>query len=290
MNDLSAPPVPQLSSDWVRAHRNQLLREIAAPQRRQVSRRLALGGIGALAVVGATAAAMVITFVGAGAPNAFAGWRATPTPPASGQTASALTECTSRLAEAAGGQSGIPAGGWQPVLTDTRGPFTAMILQSGSATASCLTGPSFTTTAANAAQGGESHHVLHESQHVLSGGSASAVPPNVSVMGLNGTSSGPISQASQQQLSANGQPYTLLQGQVEPDVTSITLALSDSRHVQATVADGALIAWWPGTATATTAHATSGSSVTTQHLTFTPISPPNSPPNAPASTSSSSSH
>jgi hypothetical protein len=282
VNDLSPPPVPELSGDWIRAHRSQLLREVATPYRRQVSRRLALSGIGALAAVGATTAAVLIAFTGAGAPNAFAGWTATPTRPASGQTASALIQCTSRLADAAGGQSSVPAAGWQSVLTDTRGPFTAMILQSGSATASCLTGPSFTTTAANAAQGGGS-------QHVLSVGSASAGQPSVSMMGLNGASTGPISQASQEQLTANGQPYTLLQGQVEPGLTSITFVLSDGSDVQATVADGALIAWWPGTVTATKAQATSGSTVTTQQLTFTPISPPNAPPNAPSPTSSSAS-
>jgi hypothetical protein len=282
MNDLSPPPVPELSNDWIGAHRSQLLREIATPQRRQVSRRIALTGIGALAAAGAAAAAIVIAFTGASAPNAFAGWTATPTPPANGQTANALNQCTSRLADAGGGQSGIPTGGWQPVLTDTRGPFTAMILQSGSATATCLTGPAFTTTAANATQGGGS-------QHVLSSGSSAAGQPSVSVLGLNGASTGPISQASQEQLNANGQPYTLLQGQVDPSVTSITLALSDGSDVQATIANGSLIAWWPGTATATTARAASGSTVTTQQLTFTPISPPNAPPNAPASTRSSSS-
>jgi hypothetical protein len=283
MNDLLPPPVPELSRDWIATHRSQLLREIAAPPRRQVSRRLALSGIGALAATGAATAAILIVFGGASAPNAFAGWTATPTRPASGQTANALTQCTARLASSASGQSSIPASGWQALLTDTRGPFTAIILQSGGATATCLTGPPFTTTAANAQEGGAS-------QHVLSVGSGAAGQPSVSVMGRNGASTGPISQASQEQLTADGQPYTLLQGQLDPSVTSITLALSDGSDVQATIADGSLIAWWPGTATATTAHATSGSTVTTQQLTFTPISPPNASPNAPSSTRSSSSH
>jgi hypothetical protein len=278
MNDLSPPPVPELSNDWISAHRSQLLREIATPPRRQVSRRLAFSGIGALAAAGAATAALLIAFTGAGAPNAFAGWTPTPTRPANGQTANALNQCTSRLAAAGGGQSGIPTGGWQPVLTDTRGPFTTMILQSGSATATCLTGPSFTTTAANATQAGGA------SQHVMSVGSSTG-QPSVSMMGLHGPSTGPISQASQEQLTANGQPYTLLQGQVDPSVTGITLVLSDGSHVQATVADGLLAAWWPGTATATTAQATSGSTVTSQQLTFTLISPRN----APSSTGSPSS-
>jgi hypothetical protein len=273
MNDLSAPPVPELSNAWIAAHRSQLVREITTVRRWRVSRRLAFSGIGALAAAGAAAAAIVIVFSGAHASNAFAGWTATPTRPASGQTASALAQCTSRLASSANGQSTVPAGGWQPVVTDTRGPFTAMILQSTGATATCLTGPSFTTTLANATQGGGS-------QHIMSSGSASAgQPPSISVMGLGRPSSGPISQATQQQATINGgQPYTFLQGQVQAGVSAVTLILSDNSQVQATVADGSLVAWWPGSAHPTSAQATSSSGVTTQQLTFTPVSPPNGPP------------
>jgi hypothetical protein len=274
MNNLSPPPVPELSNAWIAAHRGQLVREIATVPRWRVSRRLAVSGIGALAAAGATAAAIVIVFSGAHASNAFAGWTATPTHPASGQTASALGQCTSRLASSASGQSSVPASGWQPVLTDTRGPFTAMILQSGSATASCLTGPSFTTTLANATQQGGA------SQHIMSNGSANAgQPPTISVLGLGRPSSGPISQATQQQATINGgQPYTFLQGQVETGVTALTLTLSDNSHVQATVADGSLVAWWPGNTHPVSAQATTASGATTQQLTFTPITPPNGPP------------
>ena len=273
MNNLSAPPVPEPSREWIAARRVGLVREIAAPQRRRVSRRLALSGVGALAAVGAATVAVLVAFAGAGASNAFAGWTATPTTPASGQTTSALVQCTSRLASSGGGQSGVPAGGWQPVLTDTRGPFTAMILQSAGATATCLTGPSFTTTEANAAQDGAS-------QHVLSNGSARAgAPPAVSIMGLGGSSSGPIDQASQSQLTTSGgQPYTFVQGQVGVDVTGVTLSLSDGSNVQATVADGSFVAWWPGRADTTSAHVTSSSGVRTQPLTFTPVAPSNKAP------------
>jgi hypothetical protein len=273
MNDLSAPPVPELSNAWIAFHRGQLVREITRVRRRRVSRRLAFSGIGALAAAGAAAAAIVVVFSGAHASNAFAGWTPTPTRPASGQTANALAQCTSRLANSANGQPTVPAGGWQPVLTDTRGPFTAMILQSGGATATCLTGPSFTTTLANATQGGAS-------QHIMSSGSASpGQPPTISVMGLGHPSSGPISQATQQQATIDGgQPYTFLQGQVQAGVTAVTLILSDNSRVQATVADGSLVAWWPGNTHPTSARATSKTGVATQQLTFTPISPPNGPP------------
>ena len=273
MNDLSAPPVPELSHAWIAAHSGHLVRELTRVRRWRVSRRLAFGGIGALAAAGAAAAAIVIVFSGAHASNAFAGWTATPTHPASGQTASALAQCTSRLASSASGQSTVPASGWQPVLTDTRGPFTAMILQSNGATASCLTGPSFTTTLANASQGGALQHI--ESSGSTSGGQ----PPSISVMGLGRPSPGPISQATQQQATVNGgQPYTFLQGQVEAGVTAVTLVLSNNSQVKATVADGSLVAWWPGNAHPISAQATSDTGATSQQLTFTPISPPNGPP------------
>jgi hypothetical protein len=280
MNDLGAPPVPELSDDWIGLRRDRLVRELAVPPRRQAPRRLALGGVGALAAVGAATAALLIVFAGARTQNAFAGWRAAPTQPASGQTAGALSQCASRLASSAKGQSNIPASGWKALVTDTRGPFTAMILQSAGATATCLTGPSFTTTQANATEGGAS-------QHVASTGSASAGQPSISVLGLGGPSGGPISQATVQHATSDGQPYTFLQGQVETGVTSVTLLLSDGSEVQATVSDGLLLAWWPGSADAAAAQATSPTGTRTQQLTFTPVSP-SSVPTPPGSTTPNS--
>lgn len=271
MNDLSAPPVPELSGVWIAAHRHQLVRELTTRHRPHVSRRLALSGVGVLAAAGAATAAILVAFAGAHAQNAFAGWSAIPTRPASGQSATALAECSARLTSSAGDQSGIPSNGWQPLLTDTRGPFTAMILQSDGATASCLTGPSFTTTLANAAQGSVS-------VHVMSNGSATAGQPTISVLGLGNPNPGPISQATQEQATVNGQPYTFLQGQAQLGTTALTFTLSDNSQVQATLAAGTLVAWWPGNAHPTAARATSSTGPTTQQLTFTPLTPPNAPP------------
>jgi hypothetical protein len=102
------------------------------------------------------------------------------------------------------------------VLVVTRGPFTAMILHSAEATATCLTGPSFTTSTANALQAGGSRHV----SSIVATASPAAGRPDVlqmSVMGLSRPSSGPISQASQMHLTADGgQPFMLVQGQTQP--------------------------------------------------------------------------
>jgi hypothetical protein len=283
MNNLPAPPVPELSDDWIAAHRDRLVREIAAAHDREtaaphpprVSRRLAVTGVGALAAVGASSGAVLLAFAGAGAPSAFAGWSAAPTRPANGETSGALASCTSRLGESAQGQSGIPATGWQPVLTDTRGPFTAMILKSGSATASCVDGPSFTSTAASATLTGGA------SEHVMSVGSATGSAP-ASVSALRPGRAGPISEASDEQLTTDGgQTYTFVEGQVASGVTSVTLVLSDGSTVQATVASQSFVAWWPGRAAPTSARVANGSGVTTEQLAFTPLpGPPGPPPNA----------
>lgn len=255
---LSAPN----DSDW-----DDILRRAAAPIaepsggrvigarcRRRWSLRLALGGVGVLAAAGAVAAVLVVVLAGTSTPNAFAGWTAAPTHPAGGQTATALGDCTSQLAVSS---PGIPAADWQPLATDTRGPFTALILQGDHATATCLTGPSFTTVGVNSTQDGGS-------QHVLSGSG-----PNSAVTSLlQPTAAGPITTAAQAQTSVDGQPYALVQGQLESGVTGVTLSLSDGTQVQATVAGGSFVAWWPSHASATSAQATTNSGATTQELEF----------------------
>ena len=59
MNDFFAPPVPVLSNDWIAAHRDHVVREIATPRRRQVSPGFALRDGGVLAAVGAATAAVL---------------------------------------------------------------------------------------------------------------------------------------------------------------------------------------------------------------------------------------
>ena len=256
---------------------NRLTRAIARTPR--AARRWATVGVVVIAVgVGV----FVLGNTGGAPPSAFAGWTATPTAPARGETAGALEHCTSQLAGAERPQSGIPAGGWKPVLTDTRGPFTAVILQSASASASatCFAGPSFTSIMVSSAQGSGA------SEHVLSMGSASgASPSSVSVMGLGGSSSGPISTASLSHLTiSGGQPYTFLQGQVLAGVNGVALVLSNDSNVHASVGDGSFVAWWPGNADVTSAHVASAAGVITQQLTFTAVSALKAPqgPTAPA--------
>ncbi len=93
-----------------------------------------------------------------------------------------------------------------------------MVLQSGSASAMCLSGPSFTSTAATVP---DSYH-----QEWRLGGSAAgrSAPPSVSGLGFSVPSSGPIiTQALQADLTTSGgqpysygQPYTLVPGKSPP--------------------------------------------------------------------------
>jgi hypothetical protein len=255
----------------VPAHAEAKLRQIDyRPRAGALQPRVALATGAGLAATGGAVVALV--GLGAGTSPAFAGWTATPTPPANGQTTDAQEHCVSQLTGAPGARSNIPTSGWRPVLTDTRGPFTLMILHSGAASATCFDGPSFTTVAANNAQGSSGG-----AEHVLSGSSTgTGAQGSTSVMGLGGNGSGPIGGATQSHLVVSGgQPYTFVQGQVVTGVTDVTLARSDGSDVQATVADGSFAAWWPGGADATSAHVAGATGVTTQQLTFT--TPPMGP-------------
>jgi hypothetical protein len=95
-------------------------------------------------------------------------------------------------------------------------------------------------------------------------------------MGLGGNDAGPIGSATQSHLvTTSEQPYTFVQGQVASGVTGVTFVRSDGSDVQATVADGSFVAWWPGTAGATSAQIASSAGVATQQLTFAaPPAPP----------------
>lgn len=48
-----------------------------------------------------------------------------------------------------------------------------------------------------------------------------------------------------------GHPYTVEQGRAGPDVSAVSLTLTDGTTVTTTVGHGYFVAWWPGTATPT---------------------------------------
>ncbi len=173
------------------------------PRSRSLTSWPALGGLG---VTTAGVAAALAILLGSSAAPAFAGWTANPTAPQHGQLTAAQQDC--------GASSG------SPVLTDTRGPYTASIYSDGS---TCVEGNGIT---------------ISSSGH---GGSTSSIPAGT--IDLNGAG----------ESDSDGNALTMVYGQIGAGVIAATIARDDGTSVQATVQNGWYLAWWPGTERAVTA-------------------------------------
>lgn len=212
-----------------------------------------------LAVTPVAAALLVVALLktgsGPGTHIAFAGWSATPTAPAPGQVTTANRTCVTNAGKLSADQRhivietphgtmittsqfGAPDGSWTPVVDDTRGPYTLVVMTRASTTGTnrgaCLTGPGSLAD----------HPQLH-----LAAGMANSQPlPDA--LGDWGLGRG-----------AEGD--TILLGLVGTDVRSVTLTLSDGKTVRATVANSTYAAWWPGPAYPTAAVASTATGATT---------------------------
>lgn len=187
----------------------------------------------ALVAVGAVGAIVVVS-AGSGTSKAVAGWTAKPRQIPSAQSVEAQTACLVGLAETAARPGGGPgrtrvdaqtaAREWQPVLVDSRGPYTLALFQRGNTVARCLAGPS----------GG----------NAISLGSASTAPvPAGHIVVDDSYGGGPV----------GGPQTTAIEGRVAADVTGVSLKLSDGTTVQTTVSNGWFVAWWPSNAQAQSA-------------------------------------
>lgn len=246
----------------VPAHANTRLRRIDYHPR---SHRVPTGvALGALAVVAGTAGVILsIAGLGAGTQRAFAGWTASPTLPVSGQTAAAEAACLARMptsakierARARAGAVGphlphrpfptVVAGGWRVVLTDTRGPFTMVILETanGRGQASCFSGPS-------------------SSEETFVGGGFGGQPAPVPAGQVRATSFGGATTPS----TRKGQFYMRVIGRTGSGVTGVVLVLGDGTHVEATNANRRFLAWWPGSRQAVAVEVTTASGTSMQRL------------------------
>jgi hypothetical protein len=233
VNDFHAPAIPYLTDARLLTRERHLVQEITASRRRRQRRGFAFGGAG-LVVGGVTAALVVL--LGAGTSPAFAAWTASPTAPAPGQLAAAETACAARPANP---PPGVPALPTEVTLADTRGPFTLLLFganTTSSAVLLCMSGPDGT-------------------QFSIAAGNQPAPP-----------GAGQITLDRLQAASANGKPYTVAEGSAGPGVSAVTLAMTDRSQVVATVGNGLFLAWWPGTATVTSATVTTASGTTTQTI------------------------
>lgn len=196
--------------------------------RRLPSRRL-VGGMG---LSGIAAAAGAVILIASNAAPAFAGWTPAPTAPRPGQLSAPNRACRT--------------GAGAPVLTDTRGPYTASVYADG---ATCLQGNGITIGS-------------------TSTGAATPSAPAGAIR-LNGFG----------ESDSDGNALTMVDGPVGVGVTGVTITRSDGTAVQATVANGWYLAWWPGTQRAVSAHVASTSGTTTQAF---PAGPRQSPAACPA--------
>lgn len=193
------------------------------PRRRRIRKLPAFGALGATGLAAAVAA---IVALGSSAAPAFAGWRSTPTTPAPGQLAQAAQACGQNLGN--------------PVLTDSRGPYTASIYADSTTSALCLSGNGVS----------------------MSSNSTSTAPVSVATGQIQSGGSGMRDSA--------GNALTVVDGRTGAGVTAVTIKRGDGSSVQATVSNGWYLAWWPGTVTATNAEVTTASGTSTVAFPSTP--------------------
>ncbi|HEY6526159.1 MAG TPA: hypothetical protein VIY10_20405 [Solirubrobacteraceae bacterium] len=230
-----ADELPAAAGARVRAHEYR-------PRTRDLRPPVAAG---VLTTAAAAAAAVLLIDLGPQASSAFAGWSATPTRASAAQVAGATTDCSSRLHDfSTGSAKAMRTAGikdlptiseMSPVLTDTRGPFTFVIYSGANgANGTCISGPDFTSLSTRSGNG--------------------AAPP----------SAGKIVASFEAHTAHAGDAYSFVEGHTGAGVTAATLVLSDGSHVQTTVQNGWLVAWWPGSAQVTSALVATASGTTTQ--------------------------
>lgn len=206
---------------------------------------------GVLATAAAATAAVLLIDLGPQAPAAFAGWTRTPTHASTAQVADAKDACSSRLGDfSARSAKAMKAAHIKdlptisemtPVLTDTRGPFTFVIYSGPSgANGTCISGPNFTSLSTRSGT-------------------------------VGGPPAGKIVASFEAHTQHAGDAYSFVEGHAGDGVTAATLILSDGSQVQTTVQNGWLVAWWPGSAAATSAQVTTASGTTTQDLHTQPV-------------------
>jgi hypothetical protein len=159
-----------------------------------------------------------------GATSAFAGWKATPTKAPPGQIGAAARACTAQQ----------PIAGMPLVLSDVRGPFTFQVYANDQMSATCINGPNVSV--------------------VRAVGSSQAVSVPAGQVQLNGGHSEV----------ADGDAFGFSEGRTGTGVTAVTLDLTDGSTVNATVANGWYVAWWPSAAELKSATVTSASGDHTQ--------------------------
>ncbi len=269
---------------WIPAAAGDRLRAVDYnPRTGRLSPRLTVGALGGAVV---TAGAVISVVVLGGAQPAFAGWSASPVPASGAAAATADAACQAKLAANPGPDGSTAVSGWNAVTTDVRGPFTVVIFQDGTSTATCFTGPSFTVLSQSSVNG----RVASGSESVTGSGTGTGGGASSSSIMVGGSASGDISHMTVAHLdSTSNGPYTLVEGQTQPSVTGVTLVRSDGSDVQASTGGGWFVAWWPGSQDVTSALVTTPSGTTSEPLDAQPLPAPPLPSSAGGGSCSASS-
>ncbi|HTU31996.1 MAG TPA: hypothetical protein VMF07_21575 [Solirubrobacteraceae bacterium] len=188
------------------------------------SRRPLVFGLSGLGTLGAAGATVAVLSLSGGASNAFAGWTAHP-----GKATAAELSAASDYCDAHMGFPGLPL-----ALSEERGPFTAEIFANGTQNDFCLVGPSFSN----------------------SSGFQTSSPVQAPA--------GRLFLWGDHTFSDGGQPYGAVIARAADDVTAVTFALDDGTEVTATLQNGWVVAWWPGSQQVSSAQLTTPSGTQTQ--------------------------
>ena len=211
---------------------------LARDYRPRIAARRTPLALATITVAAGAALAIVLVGLSTGPPRAFAGWSATPTRAAGGQSQRAITACSSLLGnmarrhrEPAAGSGNhdrlpapVPARGWHMVLLDTRGPYTTVVFEAdrGRAVSTCFV----------------------DRRGQASAGSAVGVRPPAPVpagrvaYASSGSTSTPPDEGSRH--------FSMVVGRTGAGVTGVTLRLNNGTRVTASRAHGWFLAWWPG--------------------------------------------
>jgi hypothetical protein len=161
-----------------------------------------------------------------------------PTSPTTGQVARAVAACKANLTTLAARD-----GQWQTAITDTRGPYTIVLLADAKGHARCLSGPEIAPRPSIGVGEGSSI------------GTGFAAPAGQISVGSWGFSR-----------AGNEHPYMDISGHAGAGVKAVAFVLSDGTRVAASVTHGWFLAWWPGTRRAISARLTTAGRTTTLGL------------------------
>jgi len=271
-------------AELVRARRQRRLAHSGEPSSnrrpKRPSRHHALATFGAVCALAAVVTAL--TLAGTQPQAAFAGWSPTPGHGSRSQLKIAEVQCAIHALASHRPLAGAAEEGsvervarqvapdtrepqpmpqvspheWHTVLTDTRGPFTTVILtaREGHATASCLEGP--------APPGVRSSASRNDAYLLSATGSLEHQPRRHLRAGQVEVWHSEIARTASDV--PNGNMYSQIDGRVSAEASTVTLVLQGGAKVQATVMNGWFLAWWPGSRHATSAEITTSSGRTIQ--------------------------